>query len=55
MAVIAIKLGNITREEVDAIAIKTVNTFLPYNPVIERVAFVCFSQDVYDIYNQLTR
>jgi len=39
-------------ERAARIALKTVNNFLPYNPTIEKVVFVCFEQAMHDIYQQ---
>ena len=43
---IEIKIGDITREKVEAI----VNAANTSNPEIEKVTFVCFSKEIYDVY-----
>lgn len=41
------------KQEAAEIAVKTTRDFLKKNPVIERVVFVCFEEDNYDIYDKL--
>jgi len=40
-------------ERAARIALKTVKGFLPYNPTIEKVIFVCFDREMRELYDRL--